>query len=241
MDEFYSFGFVDIEDGCTPDFAPPNHLESSMLFSQAPFENTGRWTPEEHNLFLKALSIHGKNWKTVAQFVGTRSVVQVRTHAQKHFLKMAKCAPSSSKSSASKPSSQQSRKGTKRGRPRLDQDNSPAKSLKVTKKLSVEMDKVEMYNFLTPLQNQYDGPAPTVPASPVSVACFDEGLNGLLSKAEVLDWNSSQQDLTVLVKPETVDEPPSSALANFDLFEGLVDMDPATLFSGEAGFFDSFE
>lgn len=45
--------------------------------------NTGRWTEEEHNLFMKAIKIYGKDWKKVQQFVGTRTSAQSRSHAQK--------------------------------------------------------------------------------------------------------------------------------------------------------------
>jgi SHAQKYF class myb-like DNA-binding protein len=48
----------------------------------------GRWTETEHAVFLEGLSMHGKQWKTIATMIGTRSVVQVRTHAQKYFQKL---------------------------------------------------------------------------------------------------------------------------------------------------------
>jgi SHAQKYF class myb-like DNA-binding protein len=60
-------------------------------------ENIGRWTVEEHQTFLEGYQIHGKNWKKVAGHVKTRSVVQVRTHAQKYFLKVHKFGDSPSK------------------------------------------------------------------------------------------------------------------------------------------------
>jgi SHAQKYF class myb-like DNA-binding protein len=44
---------------------------------------TGRWTTEEHQKFLEAYEIFGKDWKKIAEFIGTRSNVQCRTHAQK--------------------------------------------------------------------------------------------------------------------------------------------------------------
>ena len=50
-------------------------------------EATGRWTKQEHLLFLEGLKIHGKEWKLVAGHVRTRTVVQTRTHAQKYFQK----------------------------------------------------------------------------------------------------------------------------------------------------------
>jgi SHAQKYF class myb-like DNA-binding protein len=50
--------------------------------------NGGRWTKEEHEKFLIALELYGKNWKKVQQFVGTRNTTQTRSHAQKHFAKL---------------------------------------------------------------------------------------------------------------------------------------------------------
>lgn len=48
----------------------------------------GRWTEQEHLVFLDGLKIFGKQWKMIAGMIGTRTVVQVRTHAQKYFMKM---------------------------------------------------------------------------------------------------------------------------------------------------------
>lgn len=48
----------------------------------------GRWTEEEHTRFLKALDMYGRNWKKVGEMVKTRSLVQIRTHAQKHYMKL---------------------------------------------------------------------------------------------------------------------------------------------------------
>lgn len=48
----------------------------------------GRWTPEEHELFVKYLLQEGKDWKRISERIKTRTAVQVRTHAQKYFLKL---------------------------------------------------------------------------------------------------------------------------------------------------------
>lgn len=53
-------------------------------------ENTGRWTAEEHRLFLQGLEQHGKGWKKIASLIKSRTVVQIRTHAQKYFQKLSK-------------------------------------------------------------------------------------------------------------------------------------------------------
>jgi SHAQKYF class myb-like DNA-binding protein len=57
-------------------------------------EHTGRWTKEEHESFLSALQMYGKEWKKVAAKVKTRTVVQTRTHAQKYFQKLQKAMES---------------------------------------------------------------------------------------------------------------------------------------------------
>lgn len=51
---------------------------------------SGRWTREEHQLFVKGLELYGKGWKKIASLIKTRTVVQIRTHAQKYFLKLSK-------------------------------------------------------------------------------------------------------------------------------------------------------
>lgn len=52
---------------------------------------TGRWSKEEHDAFLQGLRTVGNKWKEIHDhFVPTRSVVQIRTHAQKYFLRVAK-------------------------------------------------------------------------------------------------------------------------------------------------------
>jgi len=49
------------------------------------------WTPEEHRLFMDAVQRFGwKDVKSIAQHVGTRTPTQVRTHAQKLFLRQQK-------------------------------------------------------------------------------------------------------------------------------------------------------
>jgi SHAQKYF class myb-like DNA-binding protein len=50
----------------------------------------GRWTAEEHKVFLEGLAKHQKQWKLIADMVKTRTVVQIRTHAQKYFQKLHK-------------------------------------------------------------------------------------------------------------------------------------------------------
>ena len=52
---------------------------------------SGRWTQEEHELFLHGLKLYNRQWKQIADIIKTRTVVQIRTHAQKYFQKLNKC------------------------------------------------------------------------------------------------------------------------------------------------------
>jgi len=63
---------------------------SSSNTTTKPSENTGRWTASEHRLFLKGMELYGRKWKKVSTIVRTRTDVQTRTHAQKHFQKISK-------------------------------------------------------------------------------------------------------------------------------------------------------
>jgi SHAQKYF class myb-like DNA-binding protein len=55
-------------------------------------DQPGRWTTEEHLQFLKGLELYGKSWKKISSVVKTRTVVQIRTHAQKYLIKQDKAA-----------------------------------------------------------------------------------------------------------------------------------------------------
>lgn len=50
--------------------------------------NDGRWTKDEHNQFIQGIVLYGNNWKKVKSLIGTRDLVQVRSHAQKFFNKI---------------------------------------------------------------------------------------------------------------------------------------------------------
>ncbi|MCO5604771.1 hypothetical protein L7F22_058941 [Adiantum nelumboides] len=59
-----------------------------------------RWTEIEHDKFLEALKLYGRAWRRVEEYIGTKTAVQIRSHAQKFFHKLereASCGSSGGK------------------------------------------------------------------------------------------------------------------------------------------------
>ncbi|KAL0927504.1 hypothetical protein M5K25_001679 [Dendrobium thyrsiflorum] len=55
-----------------------------------------RWTSEEHNKFLEALKLHGRAWRRIEAHIGSKTTVQIRSHAQKFFSKVTRESSSNS-------------------------------------------------------------------------------------------------------------------------------------------------
>jgi len=66
------------------------NMDNGYYESNSSKSAAGRWTQEEHELFLKGLQIYNKQWKLIADMIKTRTVVQIRTHAQKYFQRLQK-------------------------------------------------------------------------------------------------------------------------------------------------------
>ncbi|PPR91228.1 hypothetical protein GOBAR_AA29461 [Gossypium barbadense] len=75
--------------------------EELVLKTRKPYTITKqreRWTEEEHNRFLEALKLYGRAWQRIEgvyllfplKHIGTKTAVQIRSHAQKFFSKLEK-------------------------------------------------------------------------------------------------------------------------------------------------------
>uniref|UniRef100_A0A7N0V9Y4 Uncharacterized protein n=2 Tax=Kalanchoe fedtschenkoi TaxID=63787 RepID=A0A7N0V9Y4_KALFE len=54
-----------------------------------------KWTEEEHQKFIEALKLYGRAWRQIEEYIGTKTAVQIRSHAQKFFSKVTKESASS--------------------------------------------------------------------------------------------------------------------------------------------------
>lgn len=74
-------------------FFDPFHMEDQSKKVRKPYTITKsreNWTDQEHDKFLEALHLFDRDWKKIEAFVGSKTVIQIRSHAQKYFMKVQK-------------------------------------------------------------------------------------------------------------------------------------------------------
>eukprot|EP00186_Timspurckia_oligopyrenoides_P003977 CAMPEP_0182450368 /NCGR_PEP_ID=MMETSP1172-20130603/40815_1 /TAXON_ID=708627 /ORGANISM="Timspurckia oligopyrenoides, Strain CCMP3278" /LENGTH=848 /DNA_ID=CAMNT_0024647953 /DNA_START=220 /DNA_END=2766 /DNA_ORIENTATION=- len=99
LENLQGFGGIMLE-GASPFMVTSNgssplvETGRSLNESQRTIERKGSsryWTGEEHERFLEGLNLYGhKDIKNIAKHVGTRNPTQVRTHAQKYYLRLSR-------------------------------------------------------------------------------------------------------------------------------------------------------
>nr|GEV47560.1 protein LHY-like isoform X1 [Tanacetum cinerariifolium] len=70
-----------------------SHAQKFFTKARKPYTITKqreRWTEDEHNSFLEALKLYGRAWQRIEEHIGTKTAVQIRSHAQKFFTKLEK-------------------------------------------------------------------------------------------------------------------------------------------------------
>ena len=90
--KFITYNFEKFLNQISPINSNYSNVKSDRINRKIKFKNLnlneGRWSKEEHIKFIKALIDNGKKWKNIQKNVGSRSIEQTRSHAQKFLIRL---------------------------------------------------------------------------------------------------------------------------------------------------------
>ena len=71
-------------------FNVTNNIDGNNLISYYGKNLIGKWKNDEHQRFIEGVKKYGNDWSLVQKYVRTRTIIQIRSHAQKFMKKLKK-------------------------------------------------------------------------------------------------------------------------------------------------------
>ena len=71
-------------------FNVTNNIDGNDLISYYGKNLIGKWKNDEHQRFIEGVKKYGNDWSLVQKYVRTRTIIQIRSHAQKFMKKLKK-------------------------------------------------------------------------------------------------------------------------------------------------------
>ena len=88
FDSEKSHSLLDIDDNRTITSHSESLSEESSFLDENVQINSGKWSRIENELFIEGVIKYKCNWKRIQKNIKTRTITQMRSHAQKIFIKI---------------------------------------------------------------------------------------------------------------------------------------------------------